>query len=133
MKRIILTVLFISAFLVYCSPEDSDSSDNMTDVDGMSGDDDDDDGGDNGVIVTYTGDVAAIISANCLECHGEVRKNGAPVSLHTYELLKKENLLVQFYMNDLTNPMPPESRGGLISVAERAIIDEWIADGLLEN
>ena len=131
MKRLLPIILLASVFLFYCSPEDNDSTTiPIVNIDDMSGDDDDDDGG---PLVTYTANVASIISTNCLDCHGEDRKNGAPISFHTYELLKAVSDNVEFYMNDNVNPMPPESRGGLIAESDRAIISEWIEDGLLEN
>ena len=38
---------------------------------------------------TYQNSVKAIISTNCLNCHGAVPTSGSPMSLHTYETVKE--------------------------------------------
>jgi len=121
MKRTIFMMFVASISFFSCSDDDSSSDDNddMTDV------------GD--TMVTYTNDVAQIISSNCLECHGETLANGAPISLHTFELMTSNINSVEFRINDMVNPMPPQSRGGLMTEEERAVIDDWISGGLLEN
>ena len=82
-------------------------------------------------IVTYNGDVKAIIDNNCVTCHGSVTPN-AGLSLVTYQQVRNSaengNLIPR--MNNATNPMP---QGGLLPAATRAIIDKWADDGFLEN
>lgn len=123
MKLRIIVLLLISLGLFNCSSEENKTA---------SGGNDDDAGG---PLITYEGNVAAIISTYCLDCHGEKRANGAPLSFHTYALLVDAADIVQYRMNDVDNldPMPPVSRGGFLAEEDRAIIDQWIADGLLKN
>ena len=82
-------------------------------------------------LVTYTGDVKAIIDANCIGCHGASSPQ-AGLSLVTYQQVRTAaesgNLITR--MNNATNPMPPS---GILSANVRAIIDAWANDGFLEN
>jgi mono/diheme cytochrome c family protein len=82
-------------------------------------------------LVTYTGDVKAIIDNNCIGCHGTTNPS-AGLSLVTYQQVRNSaengNLIAR--MNNPTNPM---TQGGLLSANTRAIIDAWADDGFLEN
>ena len=82
-------------------------------------------------LVTYTGDVKAIIDNNCIGCHG-AQSPQAGLSLVTYQQVRTaaENGNLIFRMNNATNPMPPS---GMLSANVRAIIDAWADDGFLEN
>lgn len=42
-----------------------------------------------GTIITYSANVAAIISTNCLMCHSNPPENGAPMPLTSYEFVKQ--------------------------------------------
>lgn len=42
-----------------------------------------------GTTVTYSGNVAAIISTNCLMCHSNPPQNNAPMPLTTYDFVKQ--------------------------------------------
>ncbi len=82
-------------------------------------------------LVTYTGDVKAIIDNNCIGCHGASNPQ-AGLSLVTYQQVRTaaENGNLIFRMNNATNPMPPS---GTLSANVRAIIDAWADDGFPEN
>ena len=82
-------------------------------------------------VVTYTGDVKAIIDNNCTSCHGAVSPQ-AGLSLVTYLQVRSaaENGNLIPRMNNATAPMPPSGR---LSANIRAIIDSWADDGFLEN
>ncbi len=41
-----------------------------------------------GQIITYNKDVEPIISRNCLSCHSNPPRNGAPIPLTSYEFVK---------------------------------------------
>lgn len=41
-----------------------------------------------GTTITYSGNVAAIINANCIMCHSNPPQNGAPMPLTSYDLVK---------------------------------------------
>ncbi len=81
--------------------------------------------------VTYNGHVKAIMTSNCLACHGNPPTNGAPKSFTTYDLVKagvEENIL--FRINSASDPMPPTGR---MNSNNRAIIQKWKDQGFLEN
>lgn len=82
-------------------------------------------------VVTYTGDVKAIIDNNCVSCHGTTNPN-AGLSLVTYQQVRNaaENGNLIPRMNNATNPMPPTGR---LSATVRALIDAWADDGFPEN
>ena len=82
-------------------------------------------------IVTYDGDVKAIIDNNCTGCHGAVSPQ-AGLSLVNFQQVRAaaENGNLIPRMNNATNPMPPS---GILPAATRAIIDKWADDGFLEN
>lgn len=52
---------------------------------------------------TYQNSVKAIIANNCLNCHGTIPSNGAPMSLTTYENVKNA-VLTQGLINRLNLP-----------------------------
>lgn len=82
-------------------------------------------------VITYVGDVKAIIDNNCTTCHGTVSPQ-AGLSLVTYQQVRNaaENGNLIPRMNNATNPMPPS---GVLPAATRAIIDAWANDGFPEN
>lgn len=81
--------------------------------------------------VKYNSDVKTIIDANCVGCHGAISPN-AGLSLTNYTQVRNaaENGNLVGRINNVSSPMPPS---GLMSSNNRAIIDQWIADGYLEN
>ncbi|MFD0836040.1 cytochrome c [Mariniflexile aquimaris] len=82
--------------------------------------------------VTYNGNVKSIMSSFCISCHGNPPTNGAPMSLTTYSQVKNavESRGLINRINNANNPMPT---GGLMSQANRDLIQKWLDDGLLEN
>lgn len=82
--------------------------------------------------ITYEGNIKAIINNNCISCHGNPPTNSAPMSLTTYALVKNavETRGLIDRINSTTNPMP---QTGLMSQANRNLIQQWVDDGLLEN
>jgi len=94
----------------------------------------DDDLGDETTLVTYDKDAKSIINNNCAtsSCHGNTSAPSGGLLLTTYTLVKgavENNGLVE-RMNSSTNPMPAS---GLLDQETRAIIDQWVIDGLLEK
>lgn len=81
--------------------------------------------------ITYDDDVEVIIVTNCVSCHSGPNAN-AGLQLTSYLNVKaaaeQGNLLNR--INNATNPMP---QGGLLPPETRQIIDQWVADGYLEN
>lgn len=81
--------------------------------------------------VTYDTDVAPIIANNCIGCHSGPNAN-AGLDLSSYANVRgaaeQGNLVNR--INNGSNPMPPT---GILPPETRQIIDQWIADGYLEN
>ncbi|WP_420574434.1 c-type cytochrome [Kordia sp.] len=81
--------------------------------------------------ITYDDDVAAIINSNCVGCHSGPNAN-AGLQLNGYANVRaateQGNLLNR--INNSGNPMPP---AGVLPAETRQIIDQWVADGFLEN
>ncbi|MEW4924737.1 hypothetical protein [Algibacter sp. 2305UL17-15] len=80
--------------------------------------------------VTYLDDTKSIIDNNCTQCHGNTPTNGAPFSLTTFDDVKNRIDRIIARVNSASNPMPPS---GQINADLRAQIEQWKADGLLEN
>ena len=82
-------------------------------------------------VVTYDDDVAPIIANNCIGCHSGPNAN-AGLDLSSYANVRgaaeQGNLVNR--INNGSNPMPPS---GILPPATRQIIDQWVADGFLEN
>ncbi len=81
--------------------------------------------------ITYDDDVAPIITTNCVGCHSGPNAN-AGLQLTSYANVRaaaeQGNLVNR--INNGANPMPPT---GILPPETRQIIDQWIADGYLEN
>ncbi|GAA4281137.1 hypothetical protein [Gaetbulibacter aestuarii] len=80
--------------------------------------------------VTYTADIAGIMSGNCTSCHSDPPTQGAPQSLTSYTQVKNYVDLIIARVNSSTNPMPPT---GQMPEDTRSLIQKWKDDGLLEN
>lgn len=80
--------------------------------------------------VTYTTDVAPIISTNCLGCHSGTTPSG-DLLLTTYAEVRAsaETDTLTLRMNDAAMPMPPT---GLISEADRNTVQDWVDGGYKE-
>lgn len=86
----------------------------------------------NSTSITYNSHIKSIMSGNCTSCHGNPTTNSAPMSLTTYSEVKNavENRGLIERINDTNNPMP---KGGLMSQANRDLIQQWKDQGFLEN
>lgn len=82
-------------------------------------------------------DVAALLSAKCVSCHGAIPAPGVPMSLVTYANLtapaasdrtKTVAVVAVSRMMDTTNPMPPLGLPAA-TTAEVASLQSWIAAG----
>ncbi len=84
-------------------------------------------------MITYEKDVKNIISNSCatVACHDAVSPAaGLPLTNFTQIKNAAENGNLVDRMNSSSNPMPP---AGLLPAATRNIINQWKADGFLEN
>lgn len=88
-------------------------------------------------ITTYTADVKPIIDAKCNECHSDPPTRSAPMSLVTYadvvEAEENRDLYGRVFTSSFTRVMPPPEEGGRLPDATVLIIEDWIADGMLED
>ncbi|MGY3794278.1 hypothetical protein [uncultured Aquimarina sp.] len=86
---------------------------------------------------TYIGHVKTIIDSNCLECHGSPLQNSAPMELVTFQqvvnAVNDRNLFSFINTTNAFNVMPPSDEGGRMPQATIDIVEDWIADGLLEQ
>lgn len=86
---------------------------------------------------TYNADVKPIIDTHCIECHSNPPTNSAPMSLITYaDVLNAEEereLYRRIFTSSFTIVMPPPEEGGRLPSATIQIVEDWIADGLIEE
>lgn len=120
MKRTCLA-LIISAFLIVTACT-RDSVDDLSPENPPAG------------TVTYSGAVQAILANNCLSCHSDPVRNGAPFPLATYMQVRTvaEGGSLLAAINKQTGEsgaMPPTGR---LPQATIDLIDQWIQDGLPE-
>jgi len=82
-------------------------------------------------IVTYENQIRSIISQNCITCHSGSNPNGN-LRLENYNQVRNasENGTLIQRINDAANPMPTS---GLMSASTRALFDEWVKGGFIEN
>ncbi|KAA1242478.1 hypothetical protein [Aquimarina sp. RZ0] len=126
MKAPIRILFVVSALLFFtnCGGSDDDASDPeiMIDPDPIPG-----------KTSTYTGDVKAIIDTHCLECHGDPLDQGAPMMLINYDqtvnAVESRDLFGRVATRNAFNVMP---QSGRLPQATITIIEDWIADGLVE-
>ena len=83
--------------------------------------------------VTYEKDVKNIINNSCAVSGCHTGSNPpAGILLTTYNQVRSQaengNLIAR--MNNSSNPMPPT---GILPSSTRSVIDQWKADGFLEN
>ena len=83
--------------------------------------------------ITYNKDVQSIINNSCATtaCHGSATPP-AGLSLNTFAQVESavENRGLVARMNNSADPMP---QAGMLSQSLRSVIDQWVADGLLED
>ena len=81
-------------------------------------------------------DVAAVVAARCMQCHGAVPSGGAQNRLLTYEdfaaqasdpTFKSVAELALSRMTSSSRPMPPD---GSIDAKSVAVVDQWVKAGL---
>lgn len=81
--------------------------------------------------ITYNPDIANIMNANCTSCHGGPSPQaGLDLTTYTNVRFAVENRNLVSRMNNISAPMPPD---GILPSTTLQIIDDWIADGSLEN
>ena len=82
-------------------------------------------------VVTYENQIKSVISQNCIVCHSGNNPNGN-LRLENYNQVRNasENGTLIPRINDAANPMPTS---GLMSVSTRALFDEWVNNGFIEN
>ena len=81
---------------------------------------------------TFTTHVEPIMNTYCSRCHGDPLANGAPVMFVTFDQVVSgvtERNLLERMESTGNNVMPPDGR---LDQATIDIVDDWIADGLLE-
>lgn len=87
-------------------------------------------------LTTYNQNVKSIIDNNCVVCHATVPKNGAPMSLVTYDQVKQavqnRGLLTRISLENGNGSLMP-SGGPRMPQATIDIILKWEKDGLLEQ
>lgn len=84
-----------------------------------------------GDTITYETHISTVMSISCISCHGGSDPQGN-LLLETYSQVRNsaENGTLIQRINDVANPMPP---AGLIPTSTRALLDEWVQNGYLEN
>ncbi|MBW4362415.1 c-type cytochrome [Flavobacterium taihuense] len=87
-------------------------------------------------LTTYNQNVKSIIDNNCVVCHAAVPKNGAPMSLVTYDQVKQavlsRGLLTRISLENGNGFLMPNG-GPRMPQATIDIIVKWEKDGLLEQ
>ena len=84
-------------------------------------------GNDNTTAPSYTNDIAPLLAANCVSCHGATRPN-AGISLDTYANTQKNALLANSMIQ--SGAMPP---GTPLSSAKKAMFQAWCDEGMPNN
>lgn len=81
--------------------------------------------------ISYQTHISPIISSRCISCHSGSNPNGN-LNLENYNQVRNasENGLLIQRINDAANPMPTS---GLMSASTRALFDEWVSGGFIEN
>jgi len=80
--------------------------------------------------VTYSGTIKKIMDENCLNCHSDPTKNGAPMSLNTYQNTK-ESVENRGLIGRVENGSMPSTGSKLTAVQIKAIKD-WEIGGFAE-
>lgn len=85
--------------------------------------------------ITYTKHIQTILSNNCTSCHNSLSASGG-IDLSSYTLAKNKALDGRIKVRAIDNsditkgPMPPS---GVISQAERDLLQCWINNGAKQN
>jgi uncharacterized membrane protein len=87
-------------------------------------------------VATYSQNVKSIIDNNCVVCHAAVPKNGAPMSLVTYDQVKNavlnRGLLNRISLENGNSSLMPQG-GPRLPQTTIDVIKKWEQDGLLEQ
>lgn len=87
-------------------------------------------------VATYNQNVKSIIDNNCVVCHAAVPKNGAPMSLVTYDQVKNavlnRGLLTRISLENGNSLLMPQG-GPRLPQTTIDVIKKWEQDGLLEQ
>jgi len=81
--------------------------------------------------ITYQTHISPVISSRCISCHGGNDPQGG-LLLQTFNQVRNstENGTLIQRINDPADPMPTT---GLMPASTRALFDEWVNNGYLEN
>jgi uncharacterized membrane protein len=119
-KTLFIALLF-SSILVSCTNDNPSTLMDDTPMEGLT---------------TYNQNVKSIIDNNCVVCHAAVPKNGAPMSLVTYDQVKEavlnRGLLTRISLENGNSSLMPNGGPRLPQVTIDMII-KWEKDGLLEK
>ncbi len=117
----IFPMLVFASFLMSCSNDNPDTL--MEDMP-------------NDGTITYQQNVKSIINNNCISCHAATPRNGAPMSLVTYDQVKNaiqnRGLLNRISLENGNSLLMPQG-GPRLPQATIDIIVQWQKDGLLEQ
>lgn len=121
MRNVLPVLCFVFLFLLSCS---SDSESDLIDPENNENE-----------FVTYSDNIRFVISSNCLSCHSNPPVNGAPFPLTTYTHVKTraENGSLLTAISKQTGEiraMPPTGR---LPQATIDLVEQWVANGLLED
>ncbi len=84
-----LSFLLLSVIFISCSSSTNEDTNEVIEIGNNNNSDNNDSGGESSISgVTYSGDIASIVTANCVSCHGNPTSNGAPNSLTTAAQVK---------------------------------------------
>ena len=108
-----LTFLLVTVLFISCSSSANEDTDEVIDI-GNNNNGDGNNSGDESSIsgVTYSGDIAAIVTANCISCHGNPTSNGAPNSLTTAAQVKNA-IETQGLIAEIESGSMPQNAGKL--------------------
>jgi len=86
-------------------------------------------------VITYNANIKSLIDSNCLGCHSDPTRNGAPFSLTNFAQVSvsAENGSLLMALNKQTGEtgaMPPSGR---LPQSTIDLITKWIEDGQLEQ
>ncbi|MBP4138955.1 MULTISPECIES: hypothetical protein [Flavobacterium] len=116
----LFSVLAFATLLIGCSDDNPDTLMEDTPISGA---------------VTYNQNVKSIIDNNCISCHAATPRNGAPMSLVTYDQVKSavqnRGLLNRISLENGNSLLMPQG-GPRLPQTTIDIILKWQQDGLLE-
>ncbi|PKB16651.1 hypothetical protein [Flavobacterium sp. 5] len=119
--KILFVSLSLSTILLSCTNDNPDTLMDDTTIIGLA---------------TYNQNVKSIIDNNCIVCHATVPKNGAPMSLVTYDQVKQavlnRGLLTRISLENGNSSLMPNG-GPRLPQTTIDIILKWNQDGLLEK